>query len=99
MTVREFFIAGEVVVDVDIADEEELKKLCVVCELGRHHGAGLRVRLGRVRASSIHSHYLYNLIHSLHDTASHASFRVAVGHMKYCNYVLFLYQAMQPHFF
>lgn len=82
MIVREFFIAGEVVVDVDIADEDELKKLCVVCELGRHHGAGLRVRLGRVRASSIHSHHLHHLIGFLRDTVSHVSFGVAVGHLK-----------------
>lgn len=77
--------------DVDIADEDELKKLCVVCELGRHHGAGLRVRLGRVRVTSIHSHYLHHLIGSLHDTVSEVYFQVAVRHWKYCNYLLYLY--------
>lgn len=85
--------------DVDIADEDELKKLCVVCKLGRHPGAGLRVRLGRVRATSIHSRYLQFLIHTLRDTASHVAFGGAVGHLKYCKYLLYLYQAIQPCFF
>ncbi|KAK3889632.1 hypothetical protein Pcinc_006377 [Petrolisthes cinctipes] len=62
----------EVVVDVDIAEVDEVKKMCVVCELGRCHGAGLRVRLGRVRVSSIPSSILRPLIHSLHDTGIHS---------------------------
>ncbi|KAK4315768.1 hypothetical protein Pmani_013006 [Petrolisthes manimaculis] len=61
----------EVVVDVIIAEVDEVKKLRVVCELGRCHGAGLRVRLGRVRVSSIPSSILRPLIHSLHDTGIH----------------------------